>query len=215
VATWQLRDAYLNTTGKQPPRDWTWKRTARELFTEFDRLRLEKIYKIYGEAKKALEAGNLKEMAESYDKVLALNPEFEGRAEMVEGYRKFASAVAETDPNSALLALRRAERIDSDETSRKETAAKRLLLEASLLKNVGLIDTELLRRAESAFPEAQEEARRLRTPGRGVAVWGEHSRYFVAFAVSLIALLGAFWVMLSSLRERPKRARKSSPTDDD
>lgn len=215
VASWQLRDAYLNTTGKQPPRDWTWKRMARELFTEFDRLRLERIYKIYGEAKGALQAGDLKTMATAYDKVLTLNPEFDGRAEMVPGYLKFAKSVAAEDPDLALLALRRAERIDNDEASRKHTRAERLLLEAEQLKKKGLIDSELLRRAESSFPEAGEEVARLRTPGQGAAVWGKSSRYFVAFTVSLIALLGAGWVMASSLRKRPKKAEASTSVDDD
>lgn len=215
VAAWQLRDAYLSTTGKQPPRDWTWKRTARELFTEFDRLRLERIYKIYGEAKKALEAGDLKKMAEGYDKVLTLNPEFDGRAEMVPGYLKFAESIAQEDPNSALLALRRAERIDSDEESRKNTRAKRLLLEAEQLKQQGLIDSELLRRAESSSSNVREEVLRLRTPGQSVTVWGKSSRYFVAFAVSVIALLGAGWVMISSLRGRPKGRKVKAAHDDD
>lgn len=215
VAAWQLRDAYLNATGKQPPRDWTWKRTARELFTEFDRLRLERIYKLYGEAKKSLAAGELNKMAEGYDLVLTLNPEFDGRAEMVPGYRKFAKSVAKEDPSAALLALRRAERIDSAEDSRKETRAERLLLEAEQLKEKGLIDSELLRRAESSSPIAREEAARLRTPGQGVAVWGKSSRYFIAFTVSLIALLGAGWVMISSLRRRPKSQKASAPPLDD
>lgn len=215
VAAWQLRDAYLNTTGKQPPRDWTWKRTARELFTEFDRLRLERIYKLYAEAKAAFAAGDLKKMAEGYDQILAQNPDFDGRAEMVPGYRKYAKSVASQDPSSALLALRRAERIDPDEKSRKETEAELLLLEAARLKKAGFIDSELLERAETSFPGTREEALRIRTPGQGIAVWGKSSRYFVAFTVSFIALLGAGWVMFSSLRGRPKRQKAAPAPDDD
>jgi tetratricopeptide (TPR) repeat protein len=215
VASWQLRDAYLNTTGKQPPRDWTWKRTARELFTEFDRLRLERIYKIYGEAKAAFEKGDLKKMAEGYDQVLAQNPEFDGRAEMVPGYRKYAQTVASEDPSAALLALRRAARIDPEETSRKQTEAELLLLQAKRLKEKGFIDSELLRRAEASSQTVRDEVLSIRTPGQGVAVWGKSSRYFVAFAVSLVALFGAGWVMLSSLRGRPKEHRAAPSQSDD
>lgn len=215
VASWQLRDAYLNTTGRQPPRDWTWKRTARELFTEFDRLRLERIYKIYGEAKAALAAGDLQKMAQGYDQILAENPEFDGRAEMVPGYRQYAKAVASEDPDAALLALRRAHRIDPDETSRKQTEAGLLLLQAKGLKEQGFIDSELLRRAEASSQDVRDEVLLIRTPGQGVAVWGKSSRYFVAFAVSLVALFGAGWVMLSSLRSRPKEQKAAPSLDND
>ncbi len=210
VGAWQLRDAYLNLTGKRPPRDWTWKRTARELFTEFDRLRLEKIYKIYADAKKAKEAGKLEEMAKGYDRVLTLSPEFSGKEEMIDGYRSFAESVAQQDVEAAVLALRRAERIDADEASQAITRAKRLLLEASELKKKGIIDGELLKRAAAAGPASQEEAALLRAPGEEQEVWGKNSRYFVAFAVSFIALLGAGWVMLSSLWRRPKSESKAT-----
>ncbi len=204
VAAWQLRDAYQNLTGKAPPRDWTWKRTARELFTEFDRLRLEKIYKIYAEAKKASTDGDLVKMVKGYDRVLTLSPEFDGRAEMIRGYRAYAESVADSDPDAALLALRRAERIDDDDESREKTKAQRLLLEAERLKERGIIDSELLERAAQADPATRDRATELNTPGTGPAVWGRNSRYFVAGAVSLIALLGAAWVMLTSIRRRPK-----------
>lgn len=215
VAAWQLRDAYLNLTGKAPPRDWTWKRTARELFTEFDRLRLEKIYNIYAQAKKANADGDLAKMAEGYDRVLTLSPEFDGRADMIPGYRAFAASIAETDPDAALLALRRAERIDEEPKSREKTRAQRLLLEAKQLKEEGIIDSELLERASSADPTTRDEVSQIRTPSQGVAVWGKHSRYFVAGTVSLIALLGAAWVMLTSVRRRPKTQRASENPGDD
>jgi hypothetical protein len=102
VGAWQLKDAYLNTTGKQPPRDWTWKRTARELFTEFDRLRLAQAYALYEKAEAARKSGDLMKMRKGYDEVLALNPGFDKQESMAEGYIQYASTVQHENPRDAL-----------------------------------------------------------------------------------------------------------------
>lgn len=204
AAAWQLRDAYLDTTGRTPPRDWTWKRTARELFTEYDRLRLERVYEIYAKAKKAAQTGDLEVMREGYDKVLALQPNFDRGGEMVEGYRRYAKHVEEASPDKAILALRRALRIDGDEASRKKTESALLLLEAGQLRKKGLIDQRLLKRARALDPANEDEALELQTPGEGVKPWGAQSRYLVAGAITLIALLGASWITISTLRRRGK-----------
>jgi hypothetical protein len=202
AAAWQLRDAYLDTTGRAPPRDWTWKRTARELFTEYDRLRLERVYEIYAESKKAAEAGDLEKMRIGYDKVLALQPNFDRGEEMVDGYRRYAQHVAEESPQKALLALRRALRIDPNVASRNKTESTLLLLEAAQLRDKGVIDQGLLKKARALNPENEDRALELATPGAGVKPWGAQSRYLVAGAITLIALLGAAWITLSTLRRR-------------
>lgn len=215
AAAWQLRDAYLDTTGRTPPREWTWKRTARELFTEFDRLRLERVYRIYEEAKAAFEKGDLEKMRAGYDKVLALLPHFDRGEEMVVGYRKFAESVREEAPDQAVLALRRALRIDPDEKSRKETESELILLEARALRDEGVIDKALLDRAQELDPNRRSDALEIATPGEGITPWGAGSRYLVAGAVSIIALLGAAWVAVSTVRrrgkEQPNQETKKGP----
>jgi HEAT repeat protein len=77
AAAWQLREAFLDTTGRTAPRDWTWKRLARELFTEFDRTRLAQVYEIYEQALAAHKKGDLVAMKQGFDRVLTQSPLFE------------------------------------------------------------------------------------------------------------------------------------------
>src|SRR5690606_38628888 len=212
-SAWQLRDAYLNTTGRRPPRDWTWKRTARELFTEFDRLRLEKVYKIYAEAKKKKQEGQLSEMSALYDRILTLSPNFDSADEMVDGYQEYAESISSSDPHAALLSLRRAARIAKNETVRNQIEAQRLLLEGKLLRDQGIIDSALLKRAAELDSSAVPRATELRSPQAVAIVWGQKTRYFVAFAVSALSLIGAAWVILPSLRRRPKKSASSNQDD--
>ena len=202
VAAWQLRDAYLNTTGKRPPRDWTWKRTARELFTEFDRLRLEESYKLFAIAKKAGESGNLKKMRDGFDKILLQHPTFERRAEMANDYLRYAESVRNSDHKAALIALERTERISDDEELIQRAQGLRKLLEATRLKEQGIIDQNLLLRAEQLSPNLASEASALRQTSVISSTWGGASRYLIATLTTILALGGAGWILLGGMRKR-------------
>ena len=111
VATWQLRETYENIVGEKPPREWSWDRTARELFARFDRLRLAQVFKLFDRGLEAQRAGELEKMREHYDKVLAHNPLFDRRAEMADGYLLYARKHADSSKEKAIRALYRGERI--------------------------------------------------------------------------------------------------------
>ncbi|MCA9642486.1 MAG: hypothetical protein KC492_17420, partial [Myxococcales bacterium] len=115
TANWPLRDTYANIVGKKPPADWGWDRTARELFGEFDRLRLAQVYKLFDSGKAAQKAGKVVEAKEAFDKVLARSPLFDRRAEMIDSYVDFAEQKLDEDPTAAEAALRRARRLSTDE----------------------------------------------------------------------------------------------------
>lgn len=208
VGSWQLKDAYLNTTGKHPPRDWTWKRTARELFTEFDRLRLAQAYSLYEVAEAARKSGDLEKMRQSYDEVLALNPGFDKQKSMAEGYISYAASVEGDKPREALLALRRAERVAPSEAQRHQAEGKRLLLEAELLRKKGLIDQHLIRQAVGLSPEIRSEGEALLVAEQNEEVWARSSRYFIAAITSGLALLGTAWVLLGAYRRRRKDTKQ-------
>ena len=93
VGLWQLRDAYEDVVGRRPRRDWTWEHTARELFGEFDRLRLARVYGTFVEGLEKLQEGKLEAMGQAFDRVLAKDPLFEKRAQMAEGYFKLAQGI--------------------------------------------------------------------------------------------------------------------------
>ena len=122
VSNWQLRDTYENVVGKKPPREWSWERTARELFTEYDRLRLSQVHVLFEQGLAAKSAGKLDDMASAFDQVLARSPTFERASEMVPGYSAFAEAHLDDAPDKASQALRRVVRLGLDAGRRPKPA---------------------------------------------------------------------------------------------
>ena len=198
---WQLREAFQDTTGRTAPRDWTWKRLARELFTELDRTRLSRVYEIYEAALLAHKQGNLVSMKEGFDRVLTQSPLFEGREAMAELYLEFAERHPEP-PGPAEDALRRAERIAHDDTLRKRAQSRLLLLRASALEKRGFWDRTLVERAATLDPDNAAAAQALRAPSAGSSGWNAGPRYLVAITVSVLALGGVAWVLWTA-RRRP------------
>lgn len=212
VAAWQLKDAYLNTTGKLPPRDWTWQRTARELFTEFDRLRLAEAYQYFEEAETARKAGDLEKMRAGYDHVLALNPSFDKKTNMAEGYIHYAESIRETKRPQAILALRRAERVAPNEAVMNAARGTRQLIEAELLRERGIVDRVLIESSARLNPEENTHAQSLMAPTSSEKTWGRSSRYLIAGVTSLLAILGAAWVLFTAYRRRSIPRSSDDPT---
>jgi hypothetical protein len=194
AAAWQLREAFLDTTGRTAPRDWTWKRLARELFTEFDRTRLAQIYEIYEQALAAHKKGDLLAMKQGFDRVLTQSPLFEGRETMAELYLEFAERQPEP-VTEAEDALRRAERIAHDESTRGRIVSRLLLLRARALEARGFWDRTLVERASALDPANTAAQAALSNVPAGTAGLGAAPRYLLAIAVSVLALGGAFWVL--------------------
>jgi len=193
-AAWQLREAFLDTTGRNAPRDWTWKRLARELFTEFDRTRLAQVYEIYEQALAAHKKGDLVAMKQGFDRVLTQSPLFEGRETMAELYLEFAERQPEP-AREAEDALRRAERIAHDEGTRARVVSRLLLLRARELEKRGFWDRSLVERASTLDPDNAAARAALSAPPPGSAGLGSAPRYLLAITVSVLALGGAFWVL--------------------
>lgn len=210
-AAWPLRDAYLDTTGRKVPRDWTWKRTARELFTEYDRLRLEHVFSLFEAARAAEAKGDLAAMKKGYDEVLLVAPLFEARSQMAKGYLTYAES-DDVSPEDALAALERAERIAEPGPEQERARGLRLLAAARRLERRGIVDETLLARAAQ-----------LGAPvGAGTAVESAAKsalgpplvRYGVAFTVSALALGAAGWILLGAGRSRPRKGPAEPESDD-
>lgn len=195
VTAWQLRDAYLDTTGKRAPREWTWKRIARELFTEYDRLRSAKLFEIFEQGRAAEKEKNWELMKNSYDHVLALSPLFERRELMTAGYFSYVESVRETDPQAALSALRRIERIAEEETERKRAESLRYVLEAAQLEQQGMIDRGLLDKAIALDPQNPLVQDALDRTSTQVSGWSSRTRFLLTGAIFLLSLAGAAWIL--------------------
>jgi hypothetical protein len=214
VANWQLRDTYENIVGKKPPREWSWDRTARELFSEFDRLRLAPVYELFDQGIAAQRAGKLDEMARAWDQVLAQSPTFERGVEMAAGYHAYAEAhLDDKDPSLALKALARVDRLAPDSDPQKRSAESlRLTLEAQRLFARHIADQTLLRRALDLDARNARAKHLLERITRGDADT-EHRRYryVAAGAIMAVSLGGLVFILL---RRRTALDTGSTKTDD-
>lgn len=197
AGAWQLKDAYQNITGKLPPRDWTWKRTARELFTEYDRLELEEAYALLAQGETARAKQDYASMLSSFNKLLALVPSFQETKPLSDGYLEAAQANKDTHPDLAFDAAFRAEQLLTDPAQRQKAEALRRLLDAQRLSQSGWIDQTELTRARTLDPTLRGQAQQLSRAQTTGKVWGSASRYLIAGVISILSLAGAAWVFFS------------------
>jgi len=196
TGNWQLRDAYENVVGKRPARDWTWERTARELFGELDRLRTAEVNELFETGIKAQSEGDLERMRAAFDQVLAKSPLHERRDEMIGGYWEYARRFGGERRPAALAALRRAERLAEGTSHAPKIRSLRLALEAEERLSKGTADRTLVRRALDLDPTnelAQALSTRFEQPDPGDS--GVRARYSAALVIALVSLLGIVWVI--------------------
>jgi hypothetical protein len=198
---WQLRDAYENVVGKRAQRDWGWERTARELFGELDRLRRVEIADVFEKGLAARQKGDLEAMRVAFDQVLARSPDFQRADEMADGYFAYATQHADDQRERALLGLRRAERIGTDAARKKKIQSLLLSLEADRLGERGIADRSLLKRAIDADPDNARAREQLAELTRAPAPSDRRTRYAVAGAIGVSALLGVLFILF-----RPRKA---------
>ncbi len=216
VGLWQLRDAYENVVGRRPKREWTWDRTARELFGEYDRLRLSRVYQLYSEGVTAQGAGNLKLMTERFDAVLSKDPMFERRATMAVGYFSAAEQRLDSEPKAAELALARVERLSEDPALRARASSLRLTLSAERTGRERAADVETLRRALALDPANRRAQAALAQMERGEATTRlSRSRTLAALAIGLTTLIGLLVIVLSPRRRSAPPQSKASGTPPD
>ncbi len=216
VAQWQLRDTYENFVGQRPPRDWSWERTARELFERFDRQRQAQVYDLFERGRRAEREKKLEDMRTAFDQVLVQSPFFERSAEMAEGYLAYARELGPEKREEALAAVRRAERLGADQPLGKAASSLRLTLEAEGLLAGGLADQTLLRRALELDPN-NHRARRLleRAEHPGSAARVGLYRHLAAGAIALAALVGVLGIWFGLRRGRPEVVLPAAPRRDE
>jgi hypothetical protein len=203
VGIWQLRDAYENVVGERPPRDWSWERTARELFARFDRLRLARVFTLFEQGLKARADGDLEKMRVAFGKVLARSPRFERANEMAPGLFEYASQANAAHRDDAIDALRHAVRINADKSLDPAIHSLLLTLLAERSAEAGVADQTLLRRAmelDSSNRRAKSLLSELERPTtQGEVRW---ARYGAAGVVSVMALAAILVIVLR--RKRPE-----------
>jgi tetratricopeptide (TPR) repeat protein len=209
TGNWQLRDAYENVVGKRPARDWSWDRTARELFYVLDRLRSAEVDELFDKGQKAEAEGDLEKARAAFDQVLALNPLFERRDEMVGAYWEYGRRFGDERRSAAVDALKRAERLAEGTPAHDKILSLRLTLEAEERLERGVADRTLVRKAlelDGENERAKELSERFARPDPGDR--RESTRFTAALTIGLVSLLGIAWVLL---RRAPSPAEPRAP----
>lgn len=197
VGLWQLREAYENVVGKRARRDWSWDRTARELFFEYDRLHAKKTYDLLDEGTKAASEHRYDEMAKAYDAILSRTPQFDRANSLAPGYFAYAQEVAHKQPDAAEAALVRAERVTDDPALRQRARSLRDTIRAEQQLKAGVLDTYRLQSAADLDP-SNARAKQLLSSGDREAITKETKRlrWMTSGAVALIGFCAILFVLL-------------------
>jgi tetratricopeptide (TPR) repeat protein len=160
----KLREDFANLAGSGPPPAWSAADVARELFARDDRLRLEDVYALMDQGIAAETAGHHDEAVELFQKVLARQPSFERRAEMVPAFVLLAEAKEASDRPAAEALLRVAARLAPDGPRAAQIQSALDYLEGEDLRARGIDDARLFRRAAEEDPgnvKAHDELARI------------------------------------------------------
>lgn len=203
-AVWKLREAYANVVGKPAPETWTAAQTAKELFTAYDKLRLQEVYGLLDEGLAKEKAGDVDGAVAAFDKVLARQPMIDRRGEMVGAYVAQATKLEDSDPPKAIAMFRKALRLKPDTARAPQIEAEIAYLEGKELEGRGVADPEPFKRALTLDPTHERARAELTRLDTNADERESRLRAFAAAgAVVLVALAGI--ILFGGRRGRPKR----------
>jgi tetratricopeptide (TPR) repeat protein len=211
-AMWHLKDGYENVTGEKPPRAWDFKRLLQELFRLHDRARLSNVYELLDQGAAAAKKGDVAGAVGFYDQLLARAPLFERRKEIAPTYVAHARELEKAGrSDEALVALRKALRLDPDAADRKKIESRANYLEGKTLADRGTADPFILQRAVELDPENEDARSLLASLEARATVQRERTkRHAAAIAIGVVALVAMIWL----LRRREPRSPVNSAEGD-
>jgi tetratricopeptide (TPR) repeat protein len=207
-AIWKLREAYTNLVGKSAPEQWSAADVARELFSAYDKFRLQEVYALLEDGLAKQKDGKLEEAAAAFDKVLARQPMLDRRAEMVPAYVLFAQQIQDSDRTRALGLFRKALRLDPEGPRAMQIQSEIAYLDGMDLLSRGIADSDAFRRAlvlDGGNTKARAELDRLEA---ATQVREERTRRWAAGGAVLALALAAIVMFGGHKRRRsdPLRA---------
>lgn len=203
AAIWVLRDAYEQTLGTKPLREWGWDRIARELFREYDRNRLSEVYEFYERGVRQLDDGRLEAALDEFEGLLRRRPDFEPSDKIVGAFLEFAEKDPEgrKDWDRVERLLQAAARLGTDE-QRKRASSLLATVSARRLAARGVADQFLLREALDLHKDNTQAGRLLEELEKPALVQrsGFH-RWFWSGALGVLSLV--FVTILVRTRRSP------------
>ena len=204
----KLRESSANLSGTSPPPTGSAMDVSRELFSTYDRFRLSDVYAVMDRGLADEARGEHESAVRLFEEVLARQPLFERREEMVPAFVLYARALEDRDRRSAEAYYRVARRLSPDGPLASQVASALDFLEGEERMDGGIVARDLFRRASEEDPgnrkahdkiallDAERERRRTM-----LARYAEGCGAAAMLAVGLILWIGR--------RTRPKRSIKA------
>jgi tetratricopeptide (TPR) repeat protein len=153
-AIWQLRELYAEVAGQPAERGWSAARTASELYAALDREQIEDSETLLAQGLAKFVSGELDTMQERFDRLLALDPNFDGGAKMAPGYAALgALRFQQNKLQAARDAYQRALRLAPDANDAHELRGKLAYVDAELALSRGVADLDGYRAALQHDPQ--------------------------------------------------------------
>jgi hypothetical protein len=159
---WALRKAYKNYTETDPDPEWPAEKIAETLFAAQDSDRMAPLVKKLEEGLALAGEKKYDEMEKRFREILALQPMFERKSEMVKGYMDAARHyIKHHGYDRASFLLRVARRINSDPEKDDKIHAMIYYTDAMRDLEDGVADPDLMRKAVKLDPEFEEAGDKL------------------------------------------------------
>jgi len=130
LALWTLKEEYKEYTGEMPDPDWEAHEIAGELFRLMDAERMAPFHDRMQEGLGYAESGEYEKMEKAYREILAEQPSYGRKAEMVPGYMAYGAALIDAgDLERATLMYKVSLRLDADGDHTKEARARLHLID--------------------------------------------------------------------------------------
>ena len=200
-AIWQVRQLYEEVTGKGVDRRWEADHVARELYAALDRGGRELAEAQLERGMSHFVTGELTQMQQVYDGLLAQFPDFEQRAKMAPGYAALGDEqLAHDELDAARDAYARALRLAPEAADAERLRGKLAFAEAELSLTQGVVDLHGYDRALALDPQLNAASvARDRLSGAHAAQQRRQKRIAAAGAIAL--LLAALSLLLRNRRE--------------
>ncbi len=150
----RLRDAYQDLTGDKVDKSVAWDTLAKRIFWFYDHARAAEIVRSFDAGAAAAKQSNHMLAVELFDKVLAVDPQFDRRAEMSATYFELGKLTPFDKAEERLALLRKARRLRTDDA--RSIDAEIAFTEAKVLLADGRPDRFLLARAVELDPDHAE-----------------------------------------------------------
>jgi len=210
-AIWQLRERYLNSTGREADPSWGHQRLLDDLQAMHDAPRRQNFERDLTLATKALDAGEQQAAADALSRALDAVPQSSHAKLAAPLYTRLAATYFEQgELEAALGAYRRALRLAPDAEESANLEARVRYLEAELRLDQGIVDLPGYRKAMSLDPGFGAAAETYDVVSGDKAGRERMWRRVVGFFAALLMLVAAF----ALLRSARLQAKQTAPVSD-